>query len=354
VDAVEPEASRSEDRVRIECRIADVVALSPAAPTAAGCLSRVSRPVPVGPSPTGRGGARRKDAGLLVLYLSVLAAGLAAPASTSARPASSGGEITDEMPVPVAIAWSMADRFGPGYDRNRDGRPDLPNSFGYVNPGHYEIQLEAVVDPVGAPAGGISCDWTIDGPEGATSLRAAGLRPVVRLPQGRHSVTVAIRLADGRSGSARETILVKDFLIVALGDSMATGEGNPEEPARWDEARASVGAGSSVLCRAAAGLIGLALIALSSVYAARRSAGRRGGTREGRRGAVRARAVILGLLGGGAMFDALIGFGWAFRGRVDPPTPALWADGGPGGDQPRVTPAGVLPPASVLHTRAHR
>ncbi len=32
-------------------------------------------------------------------------------------------------PVPVRIDWAMAERFGPHHDRDRDGRPDLPNSF---------------------------------------------------------------------------------------------------------------------------------------------------------------------------------------------------------------------------------
>ncbi len=68
---------------------------------------------------------------------------------------------------------------------------------------------------------------------------------VVRLPQGTYSVTVTVRLADGRTGSARETIRVKDILIIALGDSLATGEGNPEEPASWEGAENSAPAGGS-------------------------------------------------------------------------------------------------------------
>ena len=181
----------------------------------------------------------------------------------------------------------MAERFGPGYDRNRDGRPDLPNSYEYVNPGRYEVRLAACVDATAVATAGMSCDWTIDGPDQAIGLRATGPEPVVRLPQGTYSVTVTVRLADGRTGSARETIRVKDILIVVLGDSLATGEGNPEEPACWKGAETSAG-------------------------------------------------------------------GWVLRGRLDPPTPARWADGGPDGDQPRVTPAGILPPANVLHALAHR
>ena len=45
---------------------------------------------------------------------------------------------------------------------------------------------------------------------------------------------MSVQAPDGRTGSAQETIRVNDILIVALGDSLATGEGNPEMPARWE------------------------------------------------------------------------------------------------------------------------
>jgi hypothetical protein len=59
----------------------------------------------------------------------------------------------------------MADRFGPRYDLNRDGRPDLPNSYEYVNPGRYEVHLVATAEP--ACVGIISCEWAIEGPGGS-------------------------------------------------------------------------------------------------------------------------------------------------------------------------------------------
>jgi hypothetical protein len=63
--------------------------------------------------------------------------------------------------------------------------------------------------------------------------------------------------------------------------------------------------------------------------------------------------AVLGVCAGVA-FQTYLGFGWGLLGRLDPPRPALWADGGPDGGRLRMTTAGVLPPASVLHTRAHR
>ena len=181
----------------------------------------------------------------------------------------------------------MADRFGPGYDCNRNSRPDLPNSYEYVNPGRYDVQLQARIDAIDVPVKGISCRWTIDGPTGTFKVPSSAPQISTRLKQGTHCVTVTIRLPDGRTASARGTIRVQDILIVVMGDSLATGEGNPEERARWD------------------------------------------GISNSDRGSM-------------------------LRGRIDPSTPPVWADGGPGGNQVRPTPAGFLPPANLLHSRAHR
>jgi hypothetical protein len=223
----------------------------------------------------GRMGARPN--GLIVSFLFSLAAVLSGSASIAAGS------------VPMTITWKMAERFGPGYDRNGDGRPDLPNSYDYVNPGGYEVHL--AVD-MGAEAGNVACAWIIASDDGAIRVRATGPAPIVRLPQGQYTATATVQHCDRRCESARATIRVKDILIVAMGDSMACGEGNPEVPACWE--RGSMG------------------------------------------------------------LSRCVDFCGAVLGRREPSTPALWADGGPEGDRPRITPAGVLPPANVLHIRAHR
>jgi hypothetical protein len=117
----------------------------------------------------GRIGARPN--GLMVALLLGLATGLAATVSVAAGSA------------PVTITWKMADRFGPGYDRNHDGRPDLPNSYEYVDPGCYEVELTA---NWGASAGNenaanenAACAWTIERPVCCTS------GPIVRHVQRR-------------------------------------------------------------------------------------------------------------------------------------------------------------------------
>jgi lysophospholipase L1-like esterase len=183
-----------------------------------------------------------------ILLIFGLAAGLPVAVFIARRAANrSGGGVSASKPLSVTINWAVAERFGPAYDRNRDGRPDLPNSPEYVNPGRFEVRLGVAVDGLSMPRAGTSCVWTIDGVGQAIKLRATGPNPVVWLPQGIYSVSVNVTLAEGRIGRARETIRVKDILIVALGDSLAAGEGNPEVAARWDGAE-TLGRGWALRC----------------------------------------------------------------------------------------------------------
>ena len=175
-----------------------------------------------------------------VLPLLSLAACLSVAASAADQmPERSDQKAAVRQPVPVTITWAMAERFGPGYDRNRDGRPDLPNSYEYVNPGRYEVQLAACVDATAVPARTCPAPGRSTAVTGRPSCGRPGRSRRSGYRQGTYSVTVTVLLADGRTGSARETIRVKDILIVALGDSLASGEGNPEKPACWTEARDS-------------------------------------------------------------------------------------------------------------------
>jgi hypothetical protein len=102
-------------------------------------------------------------------------------------------------PVPVTITWGMAEGFGPGYDRNGDGRPDLPNSSEYVNSGRYEVQLTAGVDAIGLAPADLSCLWTIDGRDGAIPLRATGPHPTVRLSEGAFSAQTQHSCYEGQT-----------------------------------------------------------------------------------------------------------------------------------------------------------
>ena len=138
----------------------------------------------------------------------------------------------------VTIDWFMPDRLAveggsfalsdaPGdpivhpemllYDRVVDPRD--------LGPAEYRVILDAR-DPTGPAA----CDdaqytWTITGARGRVGPSRTGCRLETRLPEGSYRVTAAPRGRDAQPGTTR--IEVTDHLIVALGDSVGSGEGNP-------------------------------------------------------------------------------------------------------------------------------
>jgi hypothetical protein len=153
----------------------------------------------------------------------------------------------------VSINWTMPDRFG--RDANGNGLPDLPNTPSYVNgdagPGgapRFSVDLDLkVAEPAGTrrPVSIESASWTVRA-FGCTprvgitcpGVTAEGQSPDVALPEGVYDASVTF---SGRtsgplrrvvSGRATQRIRVEDFLIVSIGDSYASGEGNPEQVRR--------------------------------------------------------------------------------------------------------------------------
>ena len=154
--------------------------------------------------------------------------------------------------------WSMPDRYGT--DRNRDGRPDVPNSVAYVNNLGPEPCPNSTIDkPTFA--------LTLDASESKASTlrpRADGLPIVVPIPitrfswsvarqqapgtrttfesttavatrcfeEGLYDVTLTVFAGLGQVASVTKLVPVEDILIVSVGDSYASGEGNPERAHR--------------------------------------------------------------------------------------------------------------------------
>jgi hypothetical protein len=156
---------------------------------------------------------------------------------------------TASKTVPLTITWEMAERFGPRLDCREDGRPDLPNSSEYLNPGRYEVRLTASLGR-GASAddeAGMSCEWRIDGANQVIALRADGPSSTVCLPEGTYGVTADVRLPDGRTGSARETVRVEDRSSSRWGTCSRPARATPRNPPggswidRWPASRSSAG-----------------------------------------------------------------------------------------------------------------
>jgi len=145
--------------------------------------------------------------------------------------------------------WSMPDRYG--VDADRDGLVDMPNTPAYVSgdfesdcdpicpgpvfPVAFEAHLGDVIVPNTFPIQMdplITYEWAIRSAGG--SVETFGRHTpelVVSLPEGRAVVTLRVVFDlpfQTFSLLATEVIDVNDILIVAIGDSYASGEGNPE------------------------------------------------------------------------------------------------------------------------------
>lgn len=128
----------------------------------------------------------------------------------------------------AVIQWSMVPQIAP--DPAHGGAPDLPNTPAYVNPPDgYGVRLDASQSVGVEPTTTFS--WTVTDSQGhSTSL--SGEEPLIDLPQGFYTVQLTATGLLGTDGPQTTTtdIQVKDILIVSIGDSFASGEGNPVVP----------------------------------------------------------------------------------------------------------------------------
>lgn len=185
---------------------------------------------------------------LTVAVVLILAGGLPALPGTSRASAA-------PPPMQAHIAFTLAERFGG--DANGNGFIDLPNTAEYVHnvascdPGcaeaRFDVLLTATVtglDLTSAGKGPSEYRWEISGPSLSRPLLYSSAYPelLVMLPEGRYRVEVAtgVRIGWARlTASTSDELTVDDILVVAIGDSYASGEGNPEAgrhgaaEARW-------------------------------------------------------------------------------------------------------------------------
>jgi hypothetical protein len=142
----------------------------------------------------------------------------------------------------ASFSWSMAKHFGDQLDPY--GLPIVPNTHDYVHPNPafyfgqgYDSTYTAHFNGsavVGAPS--VSYEWKISGgPFGANVLDYTNASTAidVQLPQGTYSVQFIATGSNGASFSQTQSVTIRDYLIVAMGDSFGAGEGNPNNPAQY-------------------------------------------------------------------------------------------------------------------------
>lgn len=167
--------------------------------------------------------------GLLAVLAAVLSLGTAGGAAA---------------PVGLTLDYRVPPRYG--LDQNHDGLVDSITTPAQVSPARWTA-LVTVRWPGGGPCLG-TYRWTIGGQAAAFVQQR---NPVTRLPTctfassgftqlGRpYRVGVTAKRL-GTSGTGRATVTIRDLLIVGLGDSTASGEGNPDHgvtEVRWQDGR---------------------------------------------------------------------------------------------------------------------
>ena len=105
-------------------------------------------------------------------------------------------------------------------------------SEAYVNPASHEVQLWLTPQKGNKLIAEYNCNWTMDGAQATTAPCDEPVAMSVPYPKG-GTVSVGV---DGETPISID-VQVKDLLIVGLGDSFASGEGNPDVPVRFDAER---------------------------------------------------------------------------------------------------------------------
>lgn len=133
--------------------------------------------------------------------------------------------------VAASFKWSMPRRFGP---KNSAGMVDYhwnevtqTYDSAYVNPPKWTVEFDAC-NPAAAPNS--TFQWEIDGAvvPNSTSTVCSLSHPFT--VQKTYQVKLTVTAPDGQTTVAETGVTVRDILIVSIGDSFASGQGNPDIP----------------------------------------------------------------------------------------------------------------------------
>lgn len=141
--------------------------------------------------------------------------------------------------------WSMP----PTIDLNGDNLVDMNPSQAHLNRKTFEVRLNGCASRPEEQSGPLNrFEWKIESfgsSASAMTIDSSNCDVLTALEQGGFMVTLTVTSPAGLTGTVRKQITVRNFLVVSIGDSNASGEGNPEVPGdgflpiktRWSDRR---------------------------------------------------------------------------------------------------------------------
>ncbi len=167
-----------------------------------------------------------RDPSLLGLLLGVILA-----FSACSDDGSDASEAEADVSIDWVTTWEVLGGFG--VDGDGDGLIDMPNRRRDPAPADFEVRLSSD-GSIARRDGQIELAtylWIVERPDG-TVERVVGETVTVTVPPGRSRVTVEATLGPPEAridfGSAEFDVEPSEITVVSLGDSLASGEGNPE------------------------------------------------------------------------------------------------------------------------------
>jgi hypothetical protein len=135
---------------------------------------------------------------------------------------------------PIAsFTWNLSPRYEDSW-KAWTGTIYEPN---FVTPKTWRVNFDACASE-GGGSRIVEYSWRIEGktlfwfPVVFTSTEC---KKSFNLPgQGAYQATLTIRTSDQQISSSTRTVIVKDWLIVSIGDSISSGEGNPDQPGDYE------------------------------------------------------------------------------------------------------------------------
>ncbi len=182
--------------------------------------------------------------GGLCLFVALLASFVPGHQSAETLPIAQANSLVSPPNLFASFRWSMPRRFGP---KNAAGIVDYhwteatqTYDSTYVNPASWRVEFNAC-DSSSAP--GNTYSWDIDGVVQDNPTPSSCTFAHEFTSQKTYPVKLTVTTSDGQTAVAETGVTVKDLLIVSVGDSFASGQGNPDIPkqggvrAKWVDNR---------------------------------------------------------------------------------------------------------------------